>query len=204
MARITQELKTETNDHILEVAARLFQTQGFQKTTTRAIAKQCGIAEGTLFNYYPSKDDLLIAVFEHMADTIEPTGRDTLPKPSDVIIEIALDPLRKMARVPRVFMLDIMISSIRLLKKKPGLFHRLAALDYDYIRKIKEKLLIYGDFKDSPVDADDLAGMIYGIVAFDYILFLYESKEDNAKLEADIIRKLKALINPYLKEGIPS
>jgi len=204
MARITQELKTETNDHILEVAARLFQTQGFQKTTTRAIAKQCGIAEGTLFNYYPTKDDLLIAVFEHMAESVEPTDREALPKPIDLIIGIALDPVRKMARVPRVFMLDIMISSIRLLKKKPGLFHRLAALDYDYIKKIKEKLLIYGDFKDSPVDADDLAGMIYGVVAFDYIIHLYESREDNVKLETDIIRKLEALINPYLKEGIPS
>jgi hypothetical protein len=46
--------------------------------------------------------------------------------------------------------------------------------------------------------------MIYGVLAFDYIIHLYESKEDNVKLETDIIRKLEALINPYLKESIPS
>ncbi len=203
MSRITQELKTETKEHILEVAARLFQTQGFQKTTTRTIAKQCGIGEGTLFNYYPTKDDLLIAVFEHIGAFDDTLDHGSIPKPPDLIIDIALDPIRKMNRIPRTFMLDILISSIRLLKKKPGLFHRLAALDYNYINAIKEKLIIYGDFKGQKIDAEDLAKMIYGIVAFDYIIHLYESKDDNAKLEADIIRKLKALITPYLKEGMP-
>jgi AcrR family transcriptional regulator len=202
MSRITPELKKETKEHILEVAAELFQTQGFQKTTTRIIAKQSGIGEGTLFNYYPTKDDLLIAVFEHLGTFDEGINPQTMPKPLDLIILLALDPVRKMNRIPRVFMLDILISSIKLIKKKPTLFHRLAALDYNYIKAIKDKLEIYGEFKDASIDANDLANMIYGIIAFDFLIHLYESKEDDTKLEADVIRKLKALITPYLKEGL--
>ena len=51
--------------HILEVAIELFSRQGFHRTSTRQIAQQAGIAEGTIFNYFSTKKDLLVARMSH-------------------------------------------------------------------------------------------------------------------------------------------
>ena len=44
---------------ILDAAIELFARDGFWKTSTASIAKQAGVATGTLFNYFPSKDALI-------------------------------------------------------------------------------------------------------------------------------------------------
>jgi len=51
---------------ILEAACRIFSRIGFHRATTRQIAKEAGVAEGTIFNYFDSKDDLLIAMLQHL------------------------------------------------------------------------------------------------------------------------------------------
>lgn len=55
-------------DQILEAALHLFDTRGFQATTTKAIADRAGIAEGTIFNYFDSKDDIAVYFFEREVD----------------------------------------------------------------------------------------------------------------------------------------
>ncbi|MFQ5490511.1 MAG: TetR/AcrR family transcriptional regulator [Phycisphaerae bacterium] len=55
---MTAETRAKTRDKILEAACRLIASQGFDGTTTRDIATEAGIATGTLFNYYPSKEAL--------------------------------------------------------------------------------------------------------------------------------------------------
>lgn len=62
--RITAEAKTATRSRILEIAARLFQKDGWDGTTTRSIAVDAGIATGTLFNYFPSKEQIAAALLE--------------------------------------------------------------------------------------------------------------------------------------------
>jgi AcrR family transcriptional regulator len=54
--RITREAKEDTLKRIRKAAAQLFRANGFEGTTTREIAKAAGIAAGTLFNYFPSKE----------------------------------------------------------------------------------------------------------------------------------------------------
>jgi len=44
--------------HILEVAGRLFAHYGYDKTTMDDIAREAGIAKGTLYLYWPSKEAL--------------------------------------------------------------------------------------------------------------------------------------------------
>lgn len=47
---------------ILSAATYLFANDGFHDTTTRKIAARAGISEGTLFNYFASKNDLMRAI----------------------------------------------------------------------------------------------------------------------------------------------
>src|SRR5262249_4568735 len=58
--KITAKAKRETRERILEAAGRLFREQGFEAATTRDLARGAGIATGTLFNYFPSKEALAL------------------------------------------------------------------------------------------------------------------------------------------------
>jgi len=53
---------------IIEAAARLFAEKGFHRTTTHDIADAADVSEGTLYNYFDSKDDLLLAIMEMLSD----------------------------------------------------------------------------------------------------------------------------------------
>ena len=57
--RITEKAKTVTRQRILEAATTLFTTAGWHNTTTRGIAAAAGIATGTLFNYFPTKEAIV-------------------------------------------------------------------------------------------------------------------------------------------------
>src|SRR5437773_3206655 len=49
---------------IVTAALSLFQSKGFEATTTKAIARKAGIAEGTVFNYFKTKEDIALHFFE--------------------------------------------------------------------------------------------------------------------------------------------
>jgi AcrR family transcriptional regulator len=57
--RVTAQTKVATRRAILETARRLFTEAGFDQTTTRDIAQAAGIATGTLFNYFATKEAVL-------------------------------------------------------------------------------------------------------------------------------------------------
>ena len=62
--RITAEEKQLTRSRILQAAVDLFRTRGFEPTTTRDIANAAGIATGTLFNYFATKEAVVACLAE--------------------------------------------------------------------------------------------------------------------------------------------
>lgn len=77
-----------TRAKILETALKLFSKKGYLGATTREIAKEAGIAEVTLFRYFPSKEML----FEEMlkSHSFLPELRELLPEIADMPYERAL------------------------------------------------------------------------------------------------------------------
>jgi len=62
--------KERTRENILAAALDLFRTKGLEATTTRQISKKAGIAEGTLFNYFKTKEDLALFFFQKETDDL--------------------------------------------------------------------------------------------------------------------------------------
>jgi AcrR family transcriptional regulator len=58
------ENKEKTCQAILKAALELFAQKGFYRTTTQAISRRARIAEGTLFNYFRTKEDLALYFFD--------------------------------------------------------------------------------------------------------------------------------------------
>ena len=53
---------------ILDAAAMVFAEKGFHRATTREIAEAADVSEGTLYNYFDSKEDLLIGIMARVAE----------------------------------------------------------------------------------------------------------------------------------------
>ncbi len=70
---------------ILDAALPIFSRKGFALTTTSEIAEAAGVAEGTIYNYFPNKRELFIAVIKnliitmHLMELIEKLPDDGTP-----------------------------------------------------------------------------------------------------------------------------
>lgn len=60
----------ERRADIIQAARHLFQTQEYSKTTMQDVIESLGIAKGTIYHYFPSKEALLEAVVADMVDSI--------------------------------------------------------------------------------------------------------------------------------------
>ncbi|UCG32351.1 MAG: TetR/AcrR family transcriptional regulator [Phycisphaerales bacterium] len=66
--RVTAQAKEQTRQRILASSRKLFSQKGLERTTTRDIAGEAGIASGTLFNYFPSKEVLAMTIVAEALD----------------------------------------------------------------------------------------------------------------------------------------
>ncbi|HDR7795382.1 TPA: TetR/AcrR family transcriptional regulator [Bacillus luti] len=62
VAATNTDKRNERQMRILEAAVNMFGEKGYAATSTSEIAKRAGVAEGTIFRYYKTKKDLLMAV----------------------------------------------------------------------------------------------------------------------------------------------
>jgi AcrR family transcriptional regulator len=70
--------KQSARETIVRVAADLFSERGYATTTLADIADAAGLAPSTLFNYYPSKSDIVFSLFN---DAIESAERRIVGRP---------------------------------------------------------------------------------------------------------------------------
>lgn len=68
--RARRALAEERRKQILDAAARVFAQKGYERATIADIARAAGIAEGSIYNYFKNKNDLLISIPRH---AIQPT-----------------------------------------------------------------------------------------------------------------------------------
>lgn len=69
---------------ILESAVKIFSEKGFNAATTNEIAKEAGIAEGTIFRYFKTKKDILHKIIIRSIDLL---GHKIVIKPLEDLIE---------------------------------------------------------------------------------------------------------------------
>jgi TetR/AcrR family fatty acid metabolism transcriptional regulator len=65
-------------ERILEAAVKVFAAEGFYNAKVAQIAQEAGVADGTIYLYFKSKDDLLISLFEDRMEGINANLRNAL------------------------------------------------------------------------------------------------------------------------------
>ena len=64
MVRVTANVKETTRGRLLTAAAQEFARAGFERANIDTISLAAGYAKGTIYNYFPSKEELFLAVVE--------------------------------------------------------------------------------------------------------------------------------------------
>jgi TetR/AcrR family fatty acid metabolism transcriptional regulator len=60
----------DKRERILDAAEQVFAEHGFFAARVAAIAKEAGVADGTIYLYFRNKDDLLISLFERRMEQV--------------------------------------------------------------------------------------------------------------------------------------
>jgi TetR/AcrR family fatty acid metabolism transcriptional regulator len=108
----------DNKDRIVNAALKTFVTKGYQQTTVAEISKEAGLAEGTLYNYYSSKEELLLAVFDDKwGGIIEDIRRKIvrIDDPNDkmkTMFSMVVRMFKKDRDLAEIFLIDVKQSSI--------------------------------------------------------------------------------------------
>src|SRR5271169_3503609 len=62
MPKITEAQRATRRQQILDAALKCFSRDGFHNTTTADIVRESGVSQGTLYLYFATKDDIVVAL----------------------------------------------------------------------------------------------------------------------------------------------
>jgi AcrR family transcriptional regulator len=92
---LRERKKEQVRQMIAETAQRLFEARGFEEVTVAEVAREAQVAEKTVFNYFPTKEDLFYHGMESYETELLAAMRDRAPG------EAVLDAFRRFILEPR-------------------------------------------------------------------------------------------------------
>jgi AcrR family transcriptional regulator len=198
-----QENKEKTKQKILQAALHLFRTKGVEPTTAKEISMRAQIAEGTFFNYFPTKDDLALYFFQKGTDDLiawfaanSKLQAAPLREKLFAIIHRQLEEITPYEE----FIGSVFFRSLQPLSKLHPLNLESQEHRLKYVRFISDLLQDASKRKEIPRVGDLGAyafGLFYiGIVAF----WLHDTSRGKQKTIAFLDRSLE-IMNGFLKKG---
>lgn len=203
MARISKEKKEQIRKDILVAASNSFFEKGYEKTSTKEIAKEVGIAEGTLFNYFSTKADLYMEAFASEFQRNEGQFIQT-ERMGNAANELLADYVQKLyspvLKIPKFIMKEMIQVFFSMGKKNFNKIERLASIDFkymamteDYIEHLKQEGLILPD-----TDAKMLSESIYSALFYEFSMFVYYEKATKEEFIHNIKKKIDFICKGYL------
>jgi AcrR family transcriptional regulator len=190
--RTRAEGKAAIRERIVKAALSLFQSRGFDSTTTKAIARKAGIAEGTVFNYFKSKDDIALHFFEAEVDSAMASVRNNprlkkapLEEKLFALVHAQLEYLAPYER----FIGSAMIHALKPSSRLGPFSHRAMELRNRYLRFVEELIDESIPKKKNPLGF--LAPEVFWIYYMGALLYwLYDSSEGKQHTLAFLDRSL--------------
>jgi AcrR family transcriptional regulator len=193
--------KHERERRILSAARRLFDRKGYVDTSMEEVAGRAGLAVGTLYNYFPSKDQLLLAISRVDTEHLLKIGERILADPPD-------DPVEAIAALTEVMVQGITTGERRLWRElfvasiaaPDTLGARLFALDMRLIAQLTamlDRLKARGSI-DATVDSSRAAGLFYGICLTWTIAFATRADLTIETMRAEISESVRITIHGIL------
>src|SRR5215472_7050937 len=76
---LRERKKLRTRESIRDTAVRLFLARGFDRVTIAEVAREADVSEATVFNHFPTKEDLVYGQMEAFEQELLEAVRDRPP-----------------------------------------------------------------------------------------------------------------------------
>jgi AcrR family transcriptional regulator len=196
-----QRQKVDRERRIVAAARRLFDRKGFAETSMGEVAARAGLAVGTLYNYFPSKEQLLLAISRSDTEQLVKIGERVLADPPD-------DPVEAIVTFTEVMVHGITAGERRLWRElfvasiaaPETLGARMFALDMRLIAQLSAMIdrLKERGMVDASVDSSRAAGLFYGICLTWAIAFATRADVTIETMRAEIAESVRVTIQGIL------
>lgn len=162
------QVQLNTRDRLIDAARDLFLMQGYNATGIAQILKKAGVNSGSLYHFFPTKEDLLIAVLEWYRDHIGDGLLDPIYSRIDDPIERIFGLLDGYRQMLFVFEYDMGCPignlSLELTNSHPNA-RKLITLNFqNWVAAVEENLIQAGDRLPPNVDRKALAVHILAVM----------------------------------------
>ena len=146
---LRERKKQQTRRLLLDTAHRLFSERGFDAVTVAEVGRAADVSEVTVFNYFPTKEDLFYGGMEHFEEQLleavrsRPPGESALKAFRRRLLE-STDGLRNKERIQAV------VTSAAVVSRSPALAAREREIVERYTREMARLLAA-----QTGADADD-------------------------------------------------
>jgi AcrR family transcriptional regulator len=178
---------------ILTAAGNLFAERGYHRTTTKDIAVAADVSEGTIYNYFTSKEELLMGLMEQLTErmSLEVLLTESLQEnPQDflfILLQNRQDYLRENGVLLQAILSEILVNPDLAQK-----FHREIILPtQERIEEHLKQRIELGQIQ--PVDIRLLARIISGLITGLYLLQIVGDQEITSEWD-DLSRLLVQIL----------
>jgi AcrR family transcriptional regulator len=198
---LRQRQKLQREQRIMSAARKLFDRRGYAGTSMEDVAARAGLAVGTLYNYFPSKDALLLAIMRRETDDAVGAAKkivsDPPRDPADAIAAIGALYVALVSEDDRLLWRDLFAAAVA---SPHGLGARLFELDRRLIAQtvaLIEKLKARGSLAQ-PMDAARAAAIVYSICLTHAMNFTMNETVTVAAMRAEIDASIRLAVNGML------
>ena len=156
-----QSVSRGKRDAILDAARAAFSRNGYERASVEDIAAQAGIAKGTLYLYFKSKEELYLAALTRDLRALADRGRNEMERAATLrgkmlaFLQVRLEYARSHEEFLRIY-----LAEYGSLFVKPGLqgeLRRLARANLRYVAKQVEEATAHGEIPPVPAGAVAMA-----------------------------------------------
>lgn len=186
--------KTSRKEEIIKVASKLFSAKSFHDVTMDEIADKVGVAKGTLYLYFSSKEKLYLEILEETFDSIESllekevAKTDTAPNKLKKVLKIVFKFYRENMDVLKIFSRD----ETHLIQEHHDLIEKWRLRRVKLYEKIIEKGIKEGSFKTKNTRLAAL--MLYGSIG--PVIVFYDLDKSPEEIAEEVFSEISS--GPFL------
>ena len=196
MSGLWEKKKLRAKIKIQEASRSLFLKNGFDKTTTDAIADLAEVSVGTIYNHYKSKEEIFVDSL--FGDTYSHDEKQEFIIPSKTtnidttyLLSMINQYLNQLVQYGKPILRELMKAGINSMDKVSSFLSHLEAQDWNLIEHMASILAI---IEEDEGDHIMKAEMLYSILAFEFLRFIYEEDYSENTLFEKIEKKITIML----------